>query len=435
MGKVNEAKRIERLRALGWRGKMPDALTERVLDLVRTHPQGARYTLADGNVPGLVLQAEASGSASFLLFYRTREGRQRGLKIASAGAMSLDDVRSAARARLVEVERGGDPLEEKREARAEAERAKTSTVRAYLDQVYGPLVLAHRKDGGKPAKEGKKPSGTWARILAAWEPLLDEQLSDVTREGIEKSLADRKAKHKKMGTLLRDWSAFRAMLADAVDRKHLTAVPLVRRPEPIRKGKGHKRVRWLGQHDPEHVAQGQDERSRFNAALEAFSGAESCTGDFLRFAVRLARSTGLRRGELVRLMEKMINAKGRTLTLPPSITKTDKGRVVYLNDEALAALKEWKLRGTSGELLPGDHVVWEDRITQQGWPALCRAAGIDDLHFHDLRHDFAVRLLKSGATLEQVRDALGHDSVKTTERYAHVMPSDVRRAVLAMSSA
>src|SRR4051812_6242154 len=321
MGKVNDAKRIERLRALGWRGKLPDALTERVLDLVRTHPQRARYTLADGTVPGLVLQVETSGSASFLLYFRTREGRQRALKIASAGAMALDDVRSAARARLVEVERGADPLEKKREARAEAERAKTSTVRAYLDQVYGPRVLAHRKDGGKPAKEGKKPSGTWARILAAWEPILNVQLPELTSDAIEKVLADRKAKHKKMGTLLRDWSAFRAMLADAVDRKHLAAIPMAKRPTPIRKGKGNQRVRWLGQHDPEHVVAGQDERSRFNAALEAFAGAESCTGDFLRFAVRLALATGMRRGEIVRLTERMINPKTRTITLPAGITK------------------------------------------------------------------------------------------------------------------
>jgi site-specific recombinase XerD len=140
----------------------------------------------------------------------------------------------------------------------------------------------------------------------------------------------------------------------------------------------------------------------------------------------------MRRGEVVRLAESMLNVRDRTVALPPEITKSDKGRVVYLNDAALAALRGWTLRGTRGELCPGNPENWEDRITQRDWPELCAAAAITDLHFHDLRHDFAVRMLRSGATLEQVRDALGHASITQTEKYAHVMPSDVRRAVLAM---
>ncbi len=236
-----------------------------------------------------------------------------------------------------------------------------------------------------------------------------------------------------MGTLLRDWSSFRAMLADAVDRGHLAAIPMARRPEPIRKGKGNQRVRWLGQFDKdEELAHGAGELKRFTKALEVFTSNERGGGDFLRLAARLALATGMRRGEIVRLADAMINPRERTITLPASITKSDKGRVVYLNDAALAALKGWTLRGTKGELCPGDAENWEDRITQREWPELCTTAALEDLHFHDLRHDFAVRMLRSGATLEQVRDALGHASITQTEKYAHVVPSDVRKAVLAL---
>ena len=179
------------------------------------------------------------------------------------------------------------------------------------------------------------------------------------------------------------------------------------------------------------MAKDQDERSRFHRALATFKEAESCTGDFLRYAARLALATGMRRGEIVRLTEKMISSRERTLTLPASITKSKKERRVTLGDPAM---KGWPIRGTAGEVCPGDPVIWEDRITQQGWPALCAAAGIEDLHFHDLRHDFAVRLLRSGATLPHVRDALGHASITQTEKYAHTIPSDVRKAVLALQA-
>jgi len=431
MGKANVEKREARLRALGLRGRLPEVLTERLLDAVRAHPTGDRYVITDGDVPGLVLQVAPNGAASFLLHYRTREGRQRTIKIAAAGAMPLEAVRSAGRARLVDVERGGDPAEEKREARAEAERAKTSTVRAYLEQIYGPLVLSHRKDGGKPKTADDKPSGTWARILAAWAPLLDVQLAALTRDAIEKVLADRKEEGKAMGTLLRDWAAFRALMADAVDRRHIAGVPMGRRPEPIRKGKGNQRVRWIGQRDSdEQIAEGTGEAKRLFDALDAFTSEERAGGDFLRCVVRLALATGMRRGELVALNESMISRRERTITLPASLTKTNRDRVVHLSDAALGALKSWKLRGAHGELFPGEQERWEDRITQREWPRLCAAAGVTDLHFHDLRHDFAVRLRKAGKALEVVRDALGHSSIVQTEKYAHVGPSEVRDAVL-----
>ena len=122
-------------------------------------------------------------------------------------------------------------------------RSAAQTVREYLDDVYDPKVLQHAKGG----------AATKARLLGekggTWKTLLGDPLAQLTRDAIEKALADRKEAGKSAGTLLRDWSAFRAMLADAVDRGHLAAVPMARRPEPIRKLRGNQRVRYLGQRD------------------------------------------------------------------------------------------------------------------------------------------------------------------------------------------
>jgi hypothetical protein len=38
-------------------------------------------------------------------------------------------------------------------------------------------------------------------------------------------------------------------------------------------------------------------------------------------------------------------------------------------------------------------------------------------HWHDLRHEYASRLVERGVPLAQVRDLLGHASILTTERY------------------
>jgi integrase len=54
----------------------------------------------------------------------------------------------------------------------------------------------------------------------------------------------------------------------------------------------------------------------------------------------------------------------------------------------------------------------------------CKAAGIHDLHLHDLRHDFASRLINAGATLYQVQHQLAHRDPRQTQRYAHLDPGN-----------
>ena len=46
--------------------------------------------------------------------------------------------------------------------------------------------------------------------------------------------------------------------------------------------------------------------------------------------------------------------------------------------------------------------------------------GLPHIRFHDLRHSSASLLVNSGCTLEQVKIWLGHSSIRSTERYAHL---------------
>ena len=48
------------------------------------------------------------------------------------------------------------------------------------------------------------------------------------------------------------------------------------------------------------------------------------------------------------------------------------------------------------------------------------AAGLPDLRLHDLRHSYASTLVNNGVSIYDVQKLLGHNSIKTTQRYAHL---------------
>lgn len=70
------------------------------------------------------------------------------------------------------------------------------------------------------------------------------------------------------------------------------------------------------------------------------------------------------------------------------------------------------------------------RITYSGLRRVIRnamaAAGMEDFHIHDWRHDFGTKLLRRSQNLKLVQKAMGHRDIKSTLRYAHVLDEDVR---------
>jgi integrase len=356
----------------------------------------------------------AKGEGVFWLQYRVRlgpaKGERRQLHI---GAVTLEAARREARQALVRVEGGGDPLAERLEAEDERERAKASTLGTFFDDVYEPSSLKHLVDG----------TGTAKRFRKVWGPLFGKPIASITDSDVEVVLAKRIEAGIKPGTCHRDFAALRAALHFAVRRKMLAAMPITAgaRPAPIagRKMKPARRVRWLS----------DEERPRFMAALDADRS------PLLQVVARLALTTGMRRGEILGLTESQL--RGDHILLPGAKTKTGEDRAVFLNSDAKHALAAWSVRGMNGELFPlvrfGASKLALERKIERAWARICRKAKITDFHFHDARHDFASRLLRSGASLAMVRDALGHSTIAMTERYAHLERRDLRAAVQAVT--
>ena len=54
------------------------------------------------------------------------------------------------------------------------------------------------------------------------------------------------------------------------------------------------------------------------------------------------------------------------------------------------------------------------------WYDVLKDAQVEDFRFHDLRHTAASYLVMNGATLYETGEVLGHKSIQTTKRYAHL---------------
>src|ERR1700738_251718 len=87
-------------------------LTKRFVDTIRPAPAGRDlfvWDVGDGAIKGFGLRMKASGAASYLVQYRTKEGRTRRLVLGRVGVLTPDEARVQAGDALKQVALGGDP--------------------------------------------------------------------------------------------------------------------------------------------------------------------------------------------------------------------------------------------------------------------------------------------------------------------------------------
>jgi len=134
----------------------------------------------------------------------------------------------------------------------------------------------------------------------------------------------------------------------------------------------------------------------------------------VRAAIWIALLTGMRRGEICKLSRDDIGRD--SLTIQAGNTKTLRTRMVPI----VPALRPWLKHIPLAVNFEG---------LKSGFRRAREAAGMPHVRFHDLRHSCASILINSKVPLEVVRDILGHTSVKTTERYAHLKTASQRDAL------
>jgi integrase len=151
----------------------------------------------------------------------------------------------------------------------------------------------------------------------------------------------------------------------------------------------------------------------------------------------LAVHSGMRAGEIRRTHLADINLQGPgrpTLFVRRDSTKTDAGqRCIPLDAEAAGAVREllrvarrYGSREPEHFLLPldfGRHCCNPEKPAQGwhvAWTTLRRAAGLSQIHFHDLRHTYAAGAMLAGLTLAELGALMGHMSAGETKAYIQI---------------
>lgn len=135
--------------------------------------------------------------------------------------------------------------------------------------------------------------------------------------------------------------------------------------------------------------------------------------------VLLAVETAMRRSEIAGLLRKNVNLLKRTLILTD--TKNGESRTVPLSSRAVELLSSMPTR-ISGRVFG----MAPDSITQ-AFDRACEHAGIDDLRFHDLRHEAASRLFEKGLNPMEVASITGHKTLQMLKRYTHLRAEDLAK--------
>jgi integrase len=137
-------------------------------------------------------------------------------------------------------------------------------------------------------------------------------------------------------------------------------------------------------------------------------------------AIWVAILTGARRGEILAIKPEDIGPD--SITIRASNTKTLRTRTVPI----VPALRPWLAH------LP---LAMNYEGLKSGFRRAREAAEMPHVRFHDLRHSCASLLVNMGVPLEVIRDILGHTTVKTTERYAHLSTEKARTALESLGAA
>ena len=392
-----------------------EKITKRIVDALKA-PKPSRdgvkvreHFVWDRELRGFGVQVMPSGLKSFVIQYRTLEGRNRRAVIGRYGLMTVEEARKLAHEKLVAVSKGVDPVAE--EAKAAGLLTVAEVCDWYLAEAEAGRILGRRRRPIKPSTLAMDRS----RVEAHIKPLLGRRqvaslkLGDV--EGAQADIAAGKTSKPRAGSrggattggegvAARTMSTLHSIFEHAVRLGKIEANPA----KGVRRLASAPRERRLSRSEIERLGK------TLRAAAEE---GEHPTG---LAAIRFLLLAGFRRMEALGLQRTWLDEEECAIRFPD----TKSGAQIRVIGQAAIDLLLDQPKTKSPFFFPADwgegHFIGVVRVLDR----VCQKAGLADITPHTLRHTFASLAGDLGFSELTIAALLGHSARGVTQRYVHI---------------
>ena len=399
---------------------MATKITKRFVDAVE--PAGEEVWIADGELAGLFLRVFRTGIKTFVVQYRHGRGRaapKRAYTIGRYPILTVDQARTEARRILAEVRLGGDPA---------GERSKQRKAATLVELAEDWLVSVKNTRKQRTEQEYRRLFEKNIFPHVGNRRPADIAVADVAR--VAKALSDKGIVPNRTLAALSTFYSWAERYGFVPGAHNPASAKRVAR----RREQGRERyltseeLQSLGAILVEAETGGLpwnvDEDGPKAKHLAKQDNRRTLIDPGAILAIRLLALTGARLREILTLRWQDVDLENARLFLQDSKT----GRRTILLPPAARVLLAKALR--DGEfVVPGEQPNRARADLNRPWRRIRKAADLDDVRIHDLRHSFASVGASSGLGLPIIGALLGHRVSQTTARYAHLHNYPLLQAV------
>ena len=399
-------------------------LTKRAVDALT--PREKQFVEYDDDLTGFGVAVYPTGIKSWVCEYRPNGGgrgiAKKRVTLAKVTELPPDQARKAAAQMLAAVRLGKDPAAER------AERRASVTVAELIDQFdaqyVGTMLKATTAVGYRIAL---------SELKQAHGALKANALSRGHVAMLHSRMADRPyAANRALAIWSKafSWAAMRGLVPEGHNpakgsaryrekgrERFLTSDEFTRLGDALREGETQGLTYDVDETKAKAKHAAKEENRRVK--LDPFAVA----------AMRLLILTGARLREILHAKWSEVDLERGILFLPDS--KTGR-KPVYLSDAAQAVLASIPRLEANPYVIAGARDGAPRADLKKPWAAVTKAAGLEGVRLHDLRHSFASFGAGASLGLPIIGKLLGHSQASTTQRYAHLDADPMRRAVNAI---
>jgi integrase len=370
------------------------------IESLKPSPDGNRLYYYDTKVRGLELYVTPAGGKTFCV-YKWANGRPRRVQLGhydgralqgldfnenplvvlgNNPGLTVEHARQLAQAVLLQLATGDKPRHIKRK-----EEAADITLEQLFDMYIDRYAMEH-------TKTWQVMQECFKRYLSEWK---NRPVKEITRGDVQ-LLVNRLGKKSGKTTANRTLELLKAIINKG---KRWSLVQGENPATGITKFKLKSRERFVT----------DNELPKLMAAIQAEPN------DAIRDYVLLSLSTGARKTNVLSMRWEQVDLNQGIWMIPD--TKNGTSQTILLTQDELAILKKrFDTRKGFEWVFPGPSTSKHLKDPKKGWMRILEAAGIKDLHLHDLRRTLGSYMAMTGASLSVIGNALNHKDVSTTRR-------------------